>query len=69
MKTNMGTADRVIRVMIAITLAILCITGQVSGLGAIVLGIFAVVMLFTSTLGFCPLYVPFKISTHKNKKA
>ena len=67
MKQNMGTADRTIRIVMAIVVAILYFTGQITGTAACVLGIFAVVFLVTSAIGFCPLYVPCKISTRKKE--
>ncbi|MBI5408319.1 MAG: DUF2892 domain-containing protein [Nitrospirae bacterium] len=67
MKQNMGTIDRAIRTALAIAVAILCFTGQITGTAATVLGIFAVVFLLTSAIGFCPLYVPLKISTKKKE--
>jgi Na+(H+)/acetate symporter ActP len=63
MKKNMGTIDRVIRVLLAIVVGILYLTGNISGTAAIILGILAVVFILTSVIGFCPLYVPFHIST------
>lgn len=68
MEKNMGTIDRVIRVILAAIVAILYFTGQISGIAAIVLGIFALVFVITSIIGFCPLYYPFKLSTIKKKK-
>jgi Na+(H+)/acetate symporter ActP len=65
MKKNMGLVDRVIRVVLAVVVAILYFTGQLTGTAAIVLGIIAVVFIITSAIGFCPLYFPFKISTMK----
>jgi amino acid transporter len=65
MKKNMGTADRVIRTIVAVVVGFLILNGTLSGLAAIILGIFAVVFLLTSLFSFCPLYVPFKISTTK----
>lgn len=65
MKKNMGSADKIIRVILAIIIAILYFTNQISGVAAIVLGIFAVVFLLTSFVGFCPLYAPLKLSTLK----
>ena len=69
MKQNMGTADRTIRIILAIVVAILYFTKQISGTAAIVLGIFAIIFLVTSSIGFCPLYVPFKISTKKKEQS
>ncbi|MHB8137082.1 MAG: DUF2892 domain-containing protein [Deltaproteobacteria bacterium HGW-Deltaproteobacteria-1] len=63
MKKNMGTVDRVIRVLLAIVVIVLYLTGNITGLAAIILGIFAVIFIVTSAIGFCPLYVPFHIST------
>lgn len=63
MSKNMGTADRVIRLLIAAVVAILYFTGQISGLAAIILGILAIIFVLTSFISFCPLYVPLKLST------
>ncbi len=65
MKKNMGTVDRVIRVLLAVVVLILYLTGNITGLAAVILGIIAVIFVVTSIIGFCPLYVPFKISTIK----
>ncbi|MCJ7582313.1 MAG: DUF2892 domain-containing protein [Candidatus Aminicenantes bacterium] len=67
MKKNMGQGDRIIRLGLAVIVAVLFFTKQISGTAAIVLGILAVIFLLTSFLGFCPLYMPFKISTKKKK--
>ncbi len=68
MKKNMGNADRIIRTLLAILVAVLYFTDQISGTAAIILGIFAIIFLLTSLVGFCPLYVPFKISTRKKRE-
>jgi hypothetical protein len=65
MKKNMGTIDRIIRVILAAVVAVLYFTGQITSTAAIILGILAIVFLITSALGFCPLYVPLKLSTIK----
>lgn len=65
MKSNMGSTDRIIRVVLAVVVAILYFTNLISGTAAIILGILAIVFLFTSVVGFCPLYAPFKFSTKK----
>ncbi len=62
---NMGVVDRVIRLLIAVAVVVLYLTGNLSGLAAIVLGILALAFLLTSLVGFCPLYAPFRISTRK----
>jgi len=65
MKKNMGTIDRVVRFLVAVLIAILYFTDQISGVAAIILGIFAVVFLVTSFMSSCPLYTPLKFSTIK----
>lgn len=68
MKKNMGTIDRSIRVLLAIAVVVLYLLGLISGTAAIILGIFAAIFVITSFMSFCPLYVPFKISTKKKRK-
>jgi hypothetical protein len=65
MKQNMGTADRMIRIVVAALFAFLYFSGTVAGALGIVLLVLAVVFLATSVIAFCPLYLPFKISTRK----
>jgi hypothetical protein len=65
MKKNIGTVDRSIRVLLALIVAVLYFTNQISETAAIILGLFALIFLITSFMAFCPLYVPFKISTKK----
>ena len=67
MKHNMGTEDRIIRLAAAVVIAILYFTGLISGTLALILAILAVVFVVTSFLGFCPLYLPFGLSTLRKK--
>ncbi|WP_317167568.1 YgaP family membrane protein [Flavobacterium lotistagni] len=64
---NMGTADRAIRLMVAILIAILYFTGTITGTAALVLGFVAVIFAATSMVSFCPLYPLLGINTCKNK--
>ena len=66
MKKNMGTIDRVIRLLVVIIIAALYFTGHLSALVAIILGIVAAAFFITSLLGWCPGYLPFGISTRKD---
>lgn len=68
MKKNMGTTDKAIRILIAVVIGVLYFTNTISGTLAILLGILAVVFILTSFISFCPLYLPFGISTSKKKK-
>ena len=66
MKNNMGSADRIIRALIAVLFGVLIFTNAVSGVLAIVLGVIAVIFLVTALIGFCPLYTIFGWSTKKS---
>ena len=65
MKKNMGTSDRVIRVILAIIAITLYATDKITGTLGIVLMVLAGVFVLTSFIRFCPLYAPFGISTCK----
>ena len=67
MKKNMGTLDRTLRIVLALAVIVLYFMGTISGVAAIILGIFALIFIVTSVIGFCPLYVPLKISTIKKE--
>lgn len=67
MKKNMGSADKIIRVIIAIIFSVLYFTQTVTGTLGIVLLVVGGVFLLTSVISFCPLYVPFGINTCKKK--
>lgn len=67
MKKNMGSTDKIIRFLFAIVVAVLFYTKTVEGTLALVLGILATVMMATSLVSFCPLYLPFGLSTRKKK--
>jgi len=63
MKKNMGTTDRLIRVIIAVVIAILYFITIISGAMALVLVGLAVILVLTSLVSFCPLYVALGITT------
>lgn len=69
MKLNMGSPDRIVRILIAIIIAVLLFTNVVQGALAVILGIIAIIFVVTSVIGFCPLYVLFGLSTKKHKKS
>lgn len=68
MKKNMGSVDRVVRILVAIVIAGLYFANQISGTAAIILLILAGVFILTSFMSFCPLYLPFGLSTRKKDK-
>ncbi|MBL0232112.1 MAG: DUF2892 domain-containing protein [Chitinophagaceae bacterium] len=67
MKKNMGNADRLVRILAALLIAVLYFTHVVSGTLAIILAVVAIVFILTSFISFCPLYYPFGINTCKKK--
>lgn len=68
MKKNMANIDRGIRLLLVIIIAVLFLTNQISGLAAIILGMFGVAFLFSGATGFCPFYTVFKMSTLKKQE-
>jgi len=68
MKKNMGIADKVIRIIVALVIAILFYMNIISGAFGIVLLVLAGVFLLTSFVSFCPLYTIFGCSTCPAKK-
>lgn len=63
MKNNMGSVDRIVRVLIAIAVGVLFYAGVISGVLGIVLLVLAVVFVLTSFVSFCPIYAIFGIRT------
>jgi len=64
----MGTIDKVIRILIAVVIAVLYFTKIIPGTLGIILMILAVVFVITSLISFCPVYFPFGISTAKKSE-
>jgi hypothetical protein len=69
MKKNMGSADRSLRTLLAVLMAVLVMTEIVKGALAYIFVALTAIFLITSILGFCPLYVPFKISTLRQNRS
>jgi len=67
MKKNVGTIDKVTRLLVALVLAGLYLANVVTGTLGIILLVVAVVFVLTSFIGFCPLYWPFGINTGEKK--
>lgn len=61
MKCNVGTTDRLVRIIISLVIAILGFMYESWW------GLIAIVPLFTGLFSFCPLYLPLKISTRKKE--
>jgi hypothetical protein len=68
MKKNMGSADKIIRILIAIAIVVLYWQGIISGTLGIVLLVVAGVFVAVSFIGSCPLYPIFGFNTCKVKE-
>ena len=68
MKKNMGIADRIIRLILAVLVAVLFFTDVITGTLGIVLLVIAGIFLVTSIVGTCPLYLPFSLNTRSAKE-
>lgn len=67
MKANMGSTDRIIRIVLALIFIALYATGTVSGTLGIVLLVLAAVFILTSLIKFCPLYPLVGLNTCEKK--
>jgi hypothetical protein len=67
MAQNMGTTDRAARVVVAVAAALVAGWAGFGTAAGIVL--IAAVLLVTGASGFCPLYVPFHLSTRRHGAA
>jgi len=68
MKKNMGMADRIIRIVIALVVIALYAFGKIPGVLGIVLIIVSGIFILTSMISICPLYIPLKINTRGKKE-
>lgn len=68
MKKNMGTADKLIRIIVALVIAVLFYMEIISGTLGIVLLVASGIFLLTSFISFCPLYTIIGINTCPAKK-
>ena len=68
MKTNMGSADKAIRIVLAIVFAGLYITKLIEGTVGLALLVLGGVFLLTSVISFCPLYTLLGMNTSEKKK-
>jgi len=64
----MGTADRIIRLLLAAVVAVLYFTNTITGTLGIVLLVLAGIFILTSLISFCPLYTLVGLNTCTAKK-
>jgi len=65
---NMGTLDRVVRLIAVAAVIGAYGLGLIGGTLALILGAVAVVFLLTSLIGTCPAYLPFGLSTRPRRR-
>jgi len=68
MKRNLGSIDKIVRTLVAIIIAVLYFTHQISGTATIILLVLAGIFILTSFMSYCPIYATFGISTRKKDK-
>tara|TARA_B100000809_G_scaffold251192_1_gene284437 strand:+ start:7787 stop:7996 length:210 start_codon:yes stop_codon:yes gene_type:complete len=56
MKKNIGTIDKIIRIIAALIISMVYITGTVTGILGFILLTIGGVLLVTAVVDFCPLY-------------
>jgi len=67
MKSNVGSVDRIVRMILGIVLIIAYLGNFLTGTLGLVLLIVGLVLAVTSVFSFCPLYRIFRISTNTKK--
>ena len=63
MNKNMGTVDKIARVIIGAIVAALYLMNIISGITGIILLVAAAILVLTSIFRFCPIYALFGLST------
>lgn len=56
MKANVGTLDRIIRIVAGAAIGLLYWQGLISGTLAIILGVVAAIFIVTGFMSYCPAY-------------
>jgi len=67
MKSNIGSTDKIIRILLAIVIAVLYFTNVISGTTGIILLALGVILLLTALINFCPIWAMLSINTKKKK--
>ncbi|MFW5761433.1 MAG: YgaP family membrane protein [Cyclobacteriaceae bacterium] len=69
MKKNMGSLDKIIRVVIAGVVAVLFLTHVITGTLGVILLVLASIFVLTSLVSFCPIYTIFGMNTCQTKRS
>jgi len=68
MKRNIGTIDKVIRILVAVAIAVLFFTNVITGTMGIVLMVLGAIFLITGLVSICPIYLLLGLSTSVRSK-
>ena len=66
MNKNVGTADRIIRIVLALVIVSLLLMHEVTGGTAVLLGIIAIALAATGGTRVCPCYIRLNVKTNKD---
>ncbi len=67
MKKNIGSPDKLVRILFFVIVLGLYLANVISGTLAIVLGLVGAVLFVTALVGTCPIYLALKLSTKKSE--
>jgi hypothetical protein len=67
MKKNLGSIDKVVRILMALVVIVLYFTHVISGTLAVILLIVAAILILTSLFSFCPIYWSLGLRTDKRR--
>ena len=65
MKKNIGSGDRIVRLIVALSVVVLYYYKIIDGTLALILGVLAFLFLLTGLISFCPLYKIMGIRTRE----
>lgn len=68
MVKNMSSADRLIRFAAAVIIALLVVTGVLTGLWATIFLVVAIILALTGLVGTCPIYLALGINSNSKKQ-
>jgi hypothetical protein len=63
LQQNVGSLDRIIRVVLGIALIVLALTQVLTGALAIIAIVLGIVFIVTAVFSFCPIYAALKLNT------
>ncbi len=68
MNFNIGTFDRIVRLVIAVAIVVPYFLKFIHGTAAVIFGIIAGICIISGLIGWSPVYALFGISTNKSRK-